>query len=145
MAENGSLVSSSLQKILRLDFQLVKRKRVHGSQTIRYGCCERHNQRRRIDGQQFRTGHQQLLEHGNFRSAHVTGGTGLTSIQMQQPGNFHLWDFANTWTIYNGLTNPLLRSFMTSLTVTAKDATELASAPIGRLPNESILDRVSFA
>ena len=50
------------------------------------------------------------------------GGTGLTSAQMQQPVNFNLWDFANTWTIYNGLTNPLLRTFMTSLTVTANDA-----------------------
>src|SRR6202047_230584 len=50
------------------------------------------------------------------------GGSGLTSVQMRQPGNFHLWDFANTWTIYNGLTNPLLRSFMTPLTVTANNA-----------------------
>jgi filamentous hemagglutinin family protein len=49
------------------------------------------------------------------------GGSGLTSVQMQQPGNFHLWDFANTWTIYNGLTNPLLQSFMTPLTVTANN------------------------
>jgi filamentous hemagglutinin family protein len=52
------------------------------------------------------------------------GGTGLTSVQMQQQGNFHLWDFANTWTIYNGLTNPLLRSFMTPLAVTANHATK---------------------
>jgi hypothetical protein len=52
------------------------------------------------------------------------GGTGLTSVQMQQPGSFHLWDFANTWTIYNGLTNPLLRSFMSALTVTANNATK---------------------
>src|SRR6202040_3493416 len=28
------------------------------------------------------------------------GGTGLTTVQMQQPGSFHLWDFTNTWTIY---------------------------------------------
>ncbi len=52
------------------------------------------------------------------------GGTGLTTVQMQQSGSFHSWDFTNTWTIYNGLTNPLLRSFMTSLTVTANDATK---------------------
>ncbi len=52
------------------------------------------------------------------------GGSGLTIVQMQQPGNFHLWDFANTWTIYNGLTNPLLRTFMAPLTVTANDATK---------------------
>ncbi|MDB5612342.1 MAG: filamentous hemagglutinin N-terminal protein [Bradyrhizobium sp.] len=49
-------------------------------------------------------------------------GTGLTSVQMKQSVNFNSWDFTNTWTIYNGLTNPLLRSFMTPLTVTANNA-----------------------
>jgi hypothetical protein len=53
------------------------------------------------------------------------GGTGLTSVQMLQSSNFHLWDFTNTWTIYNGLTNPLLQSFMTPLTVTANNATKI--------------------
>ena len=52
------------------------------------------------------------------------GGTGLTSAQMLQSANFNAWDFANTWTIYNGLTNPLLQSFMTPVTVTANDATK---------------------
>ena len=52
------------------------------------------------------------------------GGTGLTTVQMQQSGSFHLWDFAKTWTIYNGLTNPLLQSFMTPLTVTANNDTK---------------------
>ena len=51
-------------------------------------------------------------------------GAGLTSVQMLQPTNFHLWDFVNTWTIYNGLTNPLLRSFMAPLTVSANNATK---------------------
>jgi hypothetical protein len=53
------------------------------------------------------------------------GGTGLTTAQMLQSGNFISWDFVNTWIIYNGLTNPLLRSFMAPLTVTANDATDV--------------------
>ena len=53
------------------------------------------------------------------------GGTGLTSAQMLQQSNFISWDFANTWIVYNGLTDPLLRSFMTPLTVTANDAIKI--------------------
>ncbi|MGA3140325.1 MAG: MBG domain-containing protein [Xanthobacteraceae bacterium] len=52
------------------------------------------------------------------------GGTGLTSAQMLQSANFNSWDFAHTWIIYNGLTDPLLQSFMTPLAVTANNATE---------------------
>ena len=52
------------------------------------------------------------------------GGTGLTSVQMMQSANFNSWDFAHTWIIYNGLTDPLLQSFMTPLAVTANNATE---------------------
>jgi hypothetical protein len=55
------------------------------------------------------------------------GGTGLTTAQMQQQGNFSGWDFASTWIGYSGYTNPLLRSFMTPLTVTAGDATQTYS------------------
>jgi len=50
-------------------------------------------------------------------------GTGLTSAQMQQQANFAGWDFANNWIIYDGITNPLLRTFMVPLTVTANDNT----------------------
>jgi filamentous hemagglutinin family protein len=82
------------------------------------------------------------------------GGTGLTTVQMQQSGSFHLWDFANTWTIYNGLTNPLLRSFMTSLTVTANDATKTYDGQAfsggngvtySSLPNGNLLGTVSYS
>ena len=52
------------------------------------------------------------------------GGTGLTTTQMQQQSNFSSWDFTNTWIGYDGFTNPLLRSFMTPLTVTANNATK---------------------
>jgi len=51
----------------------------------------------------------------------TTGATGLTTAQMQQQSNFSSWDFVNTWIDYNGFTSPLLRSFMTPLTVTANN------------------------
>jgi hypothetical protein len=63
------------------------------------------------------------------------GGTGLTTAQMQNQANFTSatsdngnvnpgWDFNNTWVMYDGYTYPLLRTFMTPLTVTANDATK---------------------
>jgi filamentous hemagglutinin family protein len=61
------------------------------------------------------------------------GGLGLTSAQMQSQANFTSataangnvnpgWDFSGTWVMYDGETNPLLRAFMTPLTVTANNA-----------------------
>lgn len=49
----------------------------------------------------------------------TTGTSGLTTIQMNSATNFGSWDFATTWFSYDGLTNPLLRSFMTALTISA--------------------------
>ena len=57
------------------------------------------------------------------------GGLGLTTAQMQTQANFTTanavndnfnpgWDFANVWVMYSGYTNPLLRSFMTPITLT---------------------------
>jgi hypothetical protein len=43
---------------------------------------------------------------------------------MLQSANFISWDFAHSWIIYNGLTDPLLQSFMTPLAVTANNATQ---------------------
>ena len=62
-------------------------------------------------------------------------GTGMTTAQMRTQANFTSatsangsvnpgWDFANTWTMYDGHTYPLLRSFMTPLTVTANSASK---------------------
>jgi trimeric autotransporter adhesin len=62
------------------------------------------------------------------------GGIGMSTANMQSSANFTSatsangnvnpgWDFANTWVMYNGQTYPLLRSFMTPLTVTANNAT----------------------
>jgi hypothetical protein len=62
---------------------------------------------------------------GRTASAGSLASSGLTTAQMQQQSNFTGWDFANTWTGYNGFTNPLLRSFMSSLTVTANNATKI--------------------
>jgi filamentous hemagglutinin family protein len=61
---------------------------------------------------------------------------GLNGAQIQAQANFNSatadngginpgWDLANTWIIYEGHTAPLLRSFMTPLTVTAKNATQV--------------------
>jgi hypothetical protein len=54
----------------------------------------------------------------------IVSGGGLSTAQMQQQSNFVGWDFDNIWIIYNGHTNPLLRSLMTPLTVTAANATK---------------------
>ena len=51
-------------------------------------------------------------------------GTGLPTPQMQQQNTFSGWDFTGTWTIYDGNTYPLLRTFLTPLTVTANAATK---------------------
>lgn len=52
------------------------------------------------------------------------GGTGRTTAQMQAQATFTGWDFGATWVQYEGHTAPLLRSFLTALTVTANDATK---------------------
>lgn len=63
-------------------------------------------------------------------------GLGMTTAQMQQQTNFTSatsangsvnpsWDFAGTWVMYNGLTDPLLQYFMTPLTVTASNAAKV--------------------
>lgn len=56
-----------------------------------------------------------------------SGGSGLNSAQMRQLASFAGWDISanggeNTvWRIYEGQTAPLLRSFLTPLTLTAGD------------------------
>jgi hypothetical protein len=52
------------------------------------------------------------------------GGTGLTDTQMKQQSNFIGFDFTNTWVQYDGHTYPLLRHFMTALTVMAAAQTK---------------------
>jgi trimeric autotransporter adhesin len=55
------------------------------------------------------------------------GGTTLTAgrlgdVPAKTQSSYAGWDFAGTWIIYDGFTHPLLRTFMTPLTVTANNA-----------------------
>jgi filamentous hemagglutinin family protein len=57
----------------------------------------------------------------------VTGGGGLSTIEMHQMSSFASWSISNSsgndvWQIYEGSTAPLLSSFLTPLTVTASNA-----------------------
>ena len=52
------------------------------------------------------------------------GGTGYTTAQLQQQSNLSGFDFSNTWIGYDGHTAPLLRVFMTPITVTANAASK---------------------
>ena len=73
---------------------------------------------------------------------------------MVQSSNFNAWDFANVWTITEGITNPLLRSFLTPLTITANDATKTYDGQgfsggngvtYSILPNGNLLGAVSYS
>ena len=73
--------------------------------------------------------------HGNFYGENIGGqpftgegytfnfsqtNTGLlTANQIKQHSNFSGWDFNNVWVIYDSFTSPLLRHFLTPITVTA--------------------------
>ncbi|MYM66186.1 filamentous hemagglutinin N-terminal domain-containing protein [Pseudoduganella sp. FT55W] len=52
---------------------------------------------------------------GTFSDA--AGGVGLTTAQMQQQSSFSGMDFNNTWRIYDGHTEPMLKTFLTPYTV----------------------------
>ena len=67
------------------------------------------------------------------------GGQGMSTADMQLQANFTsataangnanpAWNTTSTWVIYDGHASPLLRSFMTALTVTANDATKTYDA-----------------
>ena len=66
-----------------------------------------------------------------------TGGTGvgMTTTQLQTQANFTsstganknnnpAWDLSNTWIMYDGLSMPLLRSFLTPLTISANNVSK---------------------
>ncbi|MDB6043306.1 MAG: hypothetical protein JWM63_1857, partial [Gammaproteobacteria bacterium] len=62
------------------------------------------------------------------RTGSSTGFTGLSSAAMKTQGSFTpagagagQWDFTNVWYMYEGSTTPLLRAFLTPLTVTANN------------------------
>ena len=66
------------------------------------------------------------------------GGTGLTTAGMMNQSNFSGWDFGNTWRIYGGYTYPLLKSFLTPLTVTANDFSRTYNGTTGYAGNAGV-------
>jgi filamentous hemagglutinin family protein len=54
--------------------------------------------------------------------------SGLTTAQAMTQSSYVTFDFTNTWVIYAGQTRPMLRAFMTPLTVTAASATKTYDA-----------------
>ena len=60
----------------------------------------------------------------------TTGAMAMSTVQMQTQASFTSagWDFANTWVMYEGHTDPLLRAFLTPLTVTANNASSTYNA-----------------
>jgi len=115
-------------------------------------------------------GYNGLTVSGSFWDAATSGqsssagGTGMTSAQMQTQANFTSatsangnvnpgWDFTDTWVMYSGYTFPLLRSFMTPLTVTANNATTTYDqqpysggngVTYSTTPNANLLGTVSY-
>jgi hypothetical protein len=93
------------------------------------------------------------------------GGVGMATADMQTQANFTsatavngnvnpAWDLANTWIVYDGHTSPLLRSFMTALTVTANSATKTYDGlgttggngvTYSTTPNGNLLGTVSYS
>jgi len=83
----------------------------------------------------------------------LAGATALTSAQMKQQASFVIWDFANTWLSQEGLAEPLLRAFMTPLTVTANNASKaydgqaydgVGGVSYSTPPNGNLLGTVSY-
>ena len=81
-------------------------------------------------------------------------GTGLSTAQMQQQSSFTGWDFSGTWIVYAGQTDPLLRSFMTPLTVTAVSGNQTYNGAgysgadgvtYSVTPNTNLLGTLSFS
>ncbi|MBO0494342.1 YDG domain-containing protein, partial [Pseudomonas sp. Marseille-Q1929] len=64
------------------------------------------------------TGQSVGLKTFNPSAAQVTG---LTTAQLQDAATLRNagWDLSNTWIVYDGKSGPLLRSFMTALTISA--------------------------
>ncbi|MHB1092944.1 two-partner secretion domain-containing protein [Thiobacillus sp.] len=92
------------------------------------------------------------------------GGKGMSTANLQLEANFTsatvangnanpAWDTTSTWVIYDAHTAPLLRLFMTALTVTANDATRTYDATAygggngvsySSTPDSSLLGTLSY-
>lgn len=57
--------------------------------------------------------------YGSASTGSSSGVTGLSSSEMKLSANYSSWDFTTPWIIYSGYTAPLLRAFMTPLTINA--------------------------
>ncbi|MBU1297375.1 MAG: filamentous hemagglutinin N-terminal domain-containing protein, partial [Gammaproteobacteria bacterium] len=86
----------------------------------------------------------------NLKGVYSSTGTIDAFIQDTYTG----FDFTNDWILYEGYTRPLLRNFMTTLTVTANDATKTydGSAYSGAngvtystTPNSNLLGTVNYS
>lgn len=80
-----------------------------------------------------------------------SGATGLSTSQMQTSSSYTNWD-TSVWRIYEGHTYPLLRSFLTPLTVTVTDATttysgsaQSAAVSYSTTPNSALLGTFSLS
>jgi hypothetical protein len=80
---------------------------------------------------------------GQATSAGGSGAVGLTTAQMMEDASFSAWGSSisdtggsnATWRIYEGKTAPLLRSFLTALTVTADNVTKASDNVTATLAN----------
>jgi filamentous hemagglutinin family protein len=90
----------------------------------------------------------------------LAGATGLTTAQMKTMASFTGWSIANTggstavWRIYEGYTYPLLKSFLTPLTVTANNDSKTyngltysggSGVAYSVTPNANLLGTVSYS
>jgi filamentous hemagglutinin family protein len=84
----------------------------------------------------------------------ASGTTGLTAAQMLTQSNYSAWDFSNTWVMYEGHTLPLLRSFMTPITVTVNNASKVYdgqayaganSVTYSSTPNGNLLGALTYS
>ena len=81
----------------------------------------------------------------------LTGVTGLTTSQMKTMSSFVGWDISNTggtsaaWRIYEGNTYPLLRNFLTPLTITADNVTKTYDGMAWSLPLQNVVYSITGA
>ena len=61
----------------------------------------------------------QSSAYGSVSAGSSSGATGLSTSEMKLSANYSNWNFTTPWIIYSGYTAPLLRAFMTPLSISA--------------------------
>ena len=61
----------------------------------------------------------QSSAYGSVSAGSSSGATGLSTSDMKLSANYSSWNFTTPWIIYSGYTAPLLRAFMTPLSISA--------------------------